>query len=412
MDIDFFAENPRKSARNTMESVMNRGSDQLAIAIAFCSAAGVALLTRQVPRLKKRDSFVVVSSAPPTDYAELSKLYEAIPENLFVHWGATAPYENKAGTPLMHSKVVYARSGQECWLWVGSHNLTGNATQGGNCEAAVLLHGTSCDKPFVDALGHLSACRGEATPYDPDVSSHNDAQREDILVIHAEGELTPDRNLPCRIHLCLDSADFDGLLSAPAPVRLFLYPRQALRHGWQDANPTAAFSGTLTGVNFTAANPNAKGSGTTAAWSAADFNIAEQEGVLALLPSGQPTRNVTTQAVLYISAPSSTSEALFAERPRVEIQPISGPERLSPIDLDMRRFFRARHIQHDQLLHIPVSGRRQVIRVTESDVRPRDTERIRARVAAGRALDFEDVPERRLRVRHPFIVRAKYRLPD
>ena len=131
-----------------------------------------------------------------------------------------------------------------------------------------------------------------------------------------------------------------------------------------------------------------------------------------MLPASEPTRNVTTQAVLYISAKSSTNEALFAERPRVEIKPISGPERLSPIDADMREFFRASHIQQDQLLHIPVRGRRQVIRVTESDVRPRDMGRIRERVAAGREFDFEDVPETRLRARHPFIVRAKYRLPD
>jgi hypothetical protein len=42
----------------------------------------------------------------------------------------------------MHSKVFFAKNGQRCQLWAGSHNLTASASQGVNCEAAVLLDGT------------------------------------------------------------------------------------------------------------------------------------------------------------------------------------------------------------------------------------------------------------------------------
>ncbi|WP_157817541.1 hypothetical protein [Candidatus Thiodictyon syntrophicum] len=393
---------------------MNKGTDQLAIASAFCTAAGVALLKRQTSRLKTTDSFVVVSAAPPTDYDQLATLHPLIPASLFVHWGALAPWEKKAGAALMHSKVIYARSGRECWLWTGSHNLTGNATQGGNCEAAVLLHGSTEEKPFVDALRHLKACRNEATLYDPDTPAPSGVERNNILVIHAEGDPIPRIALPWRIHLCLDSADFDELIAAPAQVRLFLYSTGALRHGWQRATPNAAYAGKLTGLNLTALNPNAGQAGTTAAWSAADFNIVESSGVPVLAASGAPGAAVTTQAVIFINAVSSATEVLFSEKPRVEIEMEPGEQRWAPVDPDMRTFFRGSHVRGSMLLHIPIAGRRQVIRVTGNEARERDFDRIQAAVAGNRDFPvlYGEMSEARLVKRHPFIVRAKYRLRD
>ncbi|MDB5388030.1 MAG: hypothetical protein JWM11_3676, partial [Planctomycetaceae bacterium] len=140
----------------------------------------------------------------------------------------------------MHSKVFYARSGRECWLWTGSHNLTGLATQGGNCEASVILNGTVDEQPFVDALQHLVACKNESKPYDPDEPSPNVTKRADVVVIHAETDSVPTDPLPWHVHLCLETSDFDELLGPPADVRLFLYPRGALGRGWQHVMPIAA----------------------------------------------------------------------------------------------------------------------------------------------------------------------------
>lgn len=415
MKVEFFSSDPRHKARSKMEFVMNQGSDQLAIATGFCSAAGVALLLAHTRRLASRDSFVVVPSAPPTDYLELSKLHAQIPNNLFVHWGALSPTEKKIGAALMHSKVIFARSGQNCWLWTGSHNFTGNATQGGNCEAAVLIQGVADEQPFVDALSHLVACRSEATLYDPDTLPPNDTKREDILVLHVEQHFEFGRNLPCRIHLCLNSPDFDELLAAPVTVRLFLYRPGALARGWQDALPSAAFSGVLTGVNLTGRNPKTGRGGTTAEWSAADFNIEENnDGILLLTHPGPPTRGVATQAVLSIVANSDPNEALFSERPRVEQRSVPGTERVAAIDLDMRKFFRSADVQPHGLLHVPIVRREQFIRVAEGDVRSRDFDRIRTRIAGRQqiGIESETLSDERLRRRHPFIVRAKYRLSD
>jgi hypothetical protein len=415
MEVEFFADDPRKKARDRMQDIMGKGTDQLAVASAFCTAAGVALLQKQVPRLRNPDSFVVVSVAYPTDYPALAKLYASIPDNLYTHWGALAPYEKKAGAALMHSKVIYARSGDECWLWTGSHNLTANATQGGNCEAAVILHGAANEQPFVDALQHLITCRTEATLYDPDAPPPgDDAQRENILVIHAEGDPGTTAPLPWRIHLCLNSAEFDGMLSAPAQVRLFLYPSGTLQSGWRNSTPSAAFSGKLTGLNLTARNPNAGRAGTTAEWSAAHFNIVESSNVLVLAPPGPPGADVTTQCVLFMDAPSSTLEVLFSDKPRVESQPIEGDRGFSIVDSDMQKYFRKDHVRGMALIHIPVVGRRQVIRVAGDEARERDFGRIRAAVADNRdfPVEYEAMSQERLIKRHPFIVRAKYRLRD
>lgn len=415
MKVEFFSADPRHKARSKMEFVMNQGSDQLAITTGFCSAAGVALLLAHTRRLASRDSFVVVPSAPPTDYPELSKLHEKIPNNLFVHWGALAPREKKAGAALMHSKVILALSGQNCWLWTGSHNFTGNATQGGNCEAAVLIQGMADEQPFVDALSHLYACRSEATPYDPDTLPPNDTTREDILVLHVEQHLEFGGNLPCRIHLCLNSPDFDELLAAPVSVRLFLYPPGGLARGWQETIPSEAFSGVLTGVNLTGRNPKTGRGGTTAEWSAADFNIEEDHvRVLQLNKSGPPTRSVATQAVLSIVAKSDPNEALFSERPRIEQRSVPGPERLATVDPDMRRFFRSADVRPSGLLHVPIVRREQFIRVAEDDVRSRDFDRVRSRIAGRQEIEIESgtLSDEGLRRRHPSIVRAKYRLPD
>lgn len=415
MNVEFFGADPRKRARSALDEVLRNGTDQLAIACAFCTAAGVELLLPHATRLDNPDSFVVVAAAPPTDYAELSRLYALAPSSLFVHWGAQAPIEIRNGAALMHSKVFYARAGRECWLWTGSHNLTANATQGGNCEAAVLLHGNVEEQAFADAITHLRACRDEATVYTPDPPPPPGPERGDILVIHAETDpIPPNVRLPWHVHLCLNSPDFDKLLDAPADVRLFLYAKGTLIEGWQNATPVVAYSGKLTGKNLTAQNPHARGAGTSAEWSAANFGILESGKVLVLGPAMPPSPEVTTQAVLYIEFPSDIHESLFSEEPRVDVKLVPGRPRLAPVDPDMGRFFQKRHIHGSSMLHVPFIGRGQVIRMPQDETRESDFQKIKNEIGAGRdiPIEFAEMSETKMMKRHPFIFRAKFRLPD
>jgi hypothetical protein len=414
MNVEFIADDPRQRARERLDQVLSAGADELAVACAFCTGAGVEILKRHAARLQNGDSFVVISAAPPTDHVALSGLHNLVPGRVFVHWGALSPDEIKIGTPLMHSKVFYSRAGKDCWLWTGSHNLTANATQGMNCEAALLIQGRPDEKPFVDALKHLHACRAEARVYDPEAVPPGRTEQAEVIWIHAEAEVKPAGPLPWHVHLCLESADFDELLSPPADVRLFLYPVGSLLGSWQRAVPIAAYGGSLTGLNLTVINPRVKGAGTTAEWREANFSITEERGVLVFAGPRPPGPRVTTQAVFSLDRESSVDESLFSERPRVESVEVAGGTSLRRVDHDVRRFYHKSSVQGDMLLYVPIIERHRVIRVSAQELRPRDYERLRLELAAGSHLPIEPIEpsERRRKKLHPFIVRAKYRLGE
>jgi hypothetical protein len=414
MDVEFFAADPRSKARHKLDSILSRGVDQLAVACGFCTGAGVELLSDYINLLRKPDSFVVVSVAPPTDYQALGALHDAMPGHLYVHWGSLLPVEIRAGAALMHSKVFYARHRDECWLWTGSHNLTGNATQGGNCEAAVLLHGSADDKPFTDALAHLRACRDEATVYDPESKPPGKADPANILVIHSESDGVPALPLPWHVHLCLETEDFDELLSPPADVRLLLYPRNSLSQGWQNATPVAAYAGSLTGQNLTASNSRASRAGILAQWRAANFCISESGRVPLLGPDQPPGPSIKTQALFNVFVSADPDDILFSDEPKVERRMVEGERSTTPVDPDMHRFFSRTSVQGSRLVHVPYTGRHFIIRAPGDEARERDFPRLRNLLAEDRdiPLELETPSPRRIARRHPFIMRARYRVRD
>lgn len=411
MQVEFFAANPQEKARQKLDALLNKGVDRLAIACAFCTAAGVEILQHHAPRLRKPNSFVVVAASLPTDYPALDKLHSRIPGNLFVHWGWALPEEKKLGPALMHSKVFYAEAGDDCWLWTGSHNLTGSATQGANLEAAVLLSGKRSEQPFVDAVLHLEACKTGAAMYDPEHVPPSPFERADFLVIHAESVPESTGSLPWHVHLSLDTPDFDELLSPPADVRLLLYPIGSLAGGWRYAMPFAAYSGSLTGQNLTARNPKTRRAGTSANWPAASYSIAETGGVLQLGPGTSPGAQVTTQAVLHILEPANAADTLFADKPKVEHVYIEGQRKLTTVDYDLRRFFRSSSIEGASLVHVPIIERRSVIRLPAAETRERDIPRLRNLLAPKRNLDVETTApsDATQEKKHPFIAKVRYR---
>ena len=238
------------------------------------------------------------------------------------------------------------------------------------------------------------------------------AERVDILAVHAEAGPVPANPLPWHVHLCLDSSEFDDLLEPPADVRLFFYPKGSLRNGWQSATPSAAFSGSLTGKNLTAANPRACRAGTPAEWGAATFGITESMGLLVVSPARPPEPSVTTQGIIHIDAVSDPAESLFCEEPKVKTEFVPGDVSLSEIDSDMRRFFQNNSLQGSMLVHVPFAGRRHVLNVGEGDARISDLEKIRTLIAPDTDIpvEFTRLSEAKLEKRHPFIVRAKFRL--
>lgn len=244
-----------------------------------------------------------------------------------------------------------------------------------------------------------------------DIMSRGEDRLVDVLVIHAEGDTNSTVELPWRIHLCLNSDYFDQLLRPPANVRLFLYRSGTLRGGWQYQRPIAAYSGKLTGQNLTSRNPNAGRAGTTAEWSSADYNVIESNDVLHMAPSGPPDPAVATQSVLYIDATSDLDELLFSVKPKVDLERQPGERRLTPLDPDMRQFFRSDDVQGDCLRHVPYVGRKRVVRIADDEARPSDVERVRSMLGneSELLLRHEETLRPRLEKRHPFIVRARFR---
>jgi len=73
MKVTFHADDPRKKARPLLEGLLRCGTDQLMIACAFCTSAGVALLKPHAARLRTPGSFAVVSWEKPTDFERQQK---------------------------------------------------------------------------------------------------------------------------------------------------------------------------------------------------------------------------------------------------------------------------------------------------------------------------------------------------
>jgi hypothetical protein len=378
------------------------------IACAFFTKAGAVILERHLPRLQKSGSCLVVSSEPPTDVEATNEIAKAAPGHVWMHFAGALPYEKKVGSALMHSKVFYAEAGTSCWLWVGSHNLTGRATEGANLEAAVLLTGYPQEAPFVAARQHIEACRAESSPCPIEAPRLPPGEPANVVLIHAEADNLPARRFPWHVLLEMSSAEYDPLLKPPADVRLYLYQRGALNNGWQSATPWASFQGTLTGLNFSETHPT--NPGITASWNDGDFRIIDAPQALRFVDSSARTKGTRTQAVINIAGAGESEEAFVSERPKVESFEKKGPYQLEPIDADMTRFFTRESLEGDRLVYelFKHGDMRWII--------PLDDLRAKDRVSIVATAEISHVGILPMGAydskgpRHPFIVRARFRL--
>jgi hypothetical protein len=122
-----------------------------------------------------------------------------------------------------------------------------------------------------------------------------------------------------------------------------------------------------------------------------------------------------TQAVINIDRTSEDlNESLLSVAPKVEPRLIEGQSSLSTLDPDMRKFFRKSSVQGSMLVRQPFTGRKHVISVPADEARVRDYEKIQREIAPGRDLPIElaEPSEAKLAKRHPFIIRARYRLRE
>jgi hypothetical protein len=302
MEVHFWHAEPNKSAMTEITQRLEYGADQIAIASAYCTRPGVDFLLRFEKQLHKDNgSFVVVAKDYPTDLCELDRLHQKT-ESVYVHLGYRGHKEKRNNPPLMHSKVFFTRSGDDCWLWTGSHNLTATAMLGLNCEAAVTVKGTWKDSIFKDALAHLEQCRDQATPYDPSMC---DEKQPKFLLVHAEAKTNID--VPSWVHVCFPDNEHDRIVKPKIRVVLFLYKPDTLQlKGMPDRERAhSAYEGVITGSGLAEHNPDLEGR--TANYQGSgkwpDFLIETTqtaEGVPVLGLSKEPSTEPATQVVFQL----------------------------------------------------------------------------------------------------------------
>lgn len=404
MNVRFIAPNPRQRAKPILDTVLSAGTEQLAIACAFLTPGGVELLRRHAQRLQLDPSFIVVAWEPPTTLESLNELYALAPGRVYVHLGSLTPVERGVGSGLMHSKVFFAKAGQRCRLWTGSHNLTASASQGVNCEAAVVLEGTFDEQPFADALAHLEQCRNEAMLFDP-LNPPPSPTPEQTLVIHAECHTTL-KNLPWYIHLRPATTDYDKAMRPPAAVWLYLYNPGTLQVGRPRPKPTGAWSGTLTALNFTEHHP--KHRGISADWGDADYVIELVNGI-PCLTGPKPHTTTPSQGVLRVRTAQPSETVWLTEAPEPKLERVVGQTRISEVDPEFRRFFTKQSLAGDGLLHQEYRSLNAVARLPRKEVGSAEATELVTRLglpADSELLIDETIEEKDI---FAFIYRAKYR---
>lgn len=404
MNVRFIAPNPRQRARSILDTVLDFGTDQIAIACAFLTPGGVELLKRHVDRLRLDSSFVVVAWEHPTELETLNALHALIPGKVYVHLGTLTPVERGVGSGLMHSKVFFAKAGRQCQLWTGSHNLTASAMQGANREAAVLIEGTLDETVFTDALTHLNQCRAEAKLFDP-LNPPPPHRPEQTLVIHAECH-TPLKNMPWFVHLRPADTDYDKAMRPPAAVCLYLYNPNSLQKGRPRPTPIAVFSGTLTALNFTENHPRHRG--ISADWSAADYMIEINHGIPCLMES-KPHSTTPSQGVFRVEASEKRDTVWLTESPEPRLERVVGTKNISEIDADFRKFFTKASFQGDRLLHQEYRDLKAKVHVPRKEVGHYETPDLQAKLHMGNQVELFIDETIKQDDKFAFIYRAKYR---
>lgn len=406
MNVRFIAANPQTRARPDLDTVLAHGTDQLAIACAFLTPGGVEILRRHATRLTLPDSFAVIAWEHPTSLESLNALHAIMPGKLYVHLGSLTPTERGVGSGFMHSKVFFARAGERCLLWAGSHNLTASAMQGVNCESALLVEGIHGEAVFIDAIKHLNQCRAEAILFDP-LKPLPPLTPEQTLVIHAEchTSLTPH---PWFIHLRPDSTDYDKAMRPPAAVWLYLYKPGTLQSGKRRPSAVAAYSGTLTALNFTEKHPQYRG--ISADWNAADF-VIELKGGVPCLTEPTPHSSTPSQGIFRVESKELTDTVWLTESPKPVLERVVGDHRISQVDPEFRQFFTKKSLMGGQLLHQQYRSIKTVVRVPRKELgfveQAEMLTRLDIRTSENTALVIDEHLE--AEDKFAFIYRAKYR---
>jgi hypothetical protein len=401
--VRFFHAGGQANVRPELDALIRTGTKFFRSAVCFFTSAGSVVLQRHASFLSRNGSFFVASIDPPTDLEALRELHVRAPGHIYLHLGGSTPEEINVGRALMHSKVMLAVGEDICRLWVGSHNLTGQAIEGGNFEAAIEITAAESFKPVQDAIDHLEVCRATAELFDPSQmgryreiqerrqSRPPEIEPKKLLVIHAEAEQAPPPT-PFTVYLCVVPIDFDRYFVIDREVRLYLHPAETLRRGVPaDFRHVRLYTGSLTALVRTDRHP--LNTGIVGQFGAADCELDIPDTIQPplMFPAGRSRVTPTSQVVLRIDAIGRVGDEVYslASSPVRHEYDTSGLNELHPIDWEMRRFFTPESVAKGNLVYRPVRGVKQLVRVAGYEETMRSVEPASAENRGSQMLKLE-----------------------
>ncbi len=383
--------------RPELDVLLGKASKSLRAAVCYFTEPGQILLSSHKDRLSLPDSFFVAGIDPPTNLESVERLHQQARGHVYLHMGGTTPKEKigKGYRALMHSKVFLSEGLQKFELWVGSHNLTGMAIEGGNFEAALTYSSVTASQVIQDAIQHLEACRNSAELFNPDDmvryqaiqkerAENNDWDIErSILVIHAEAAHSPTgKSFIVRVQV--RPTELDKLFRTDGQVRLFLHaPGSLTLKKPVDYHRAVMWSGEVTAVVRTEEHPKNRGARGQFAGANYDVDIPDLETVPKLITGGTSALRARTQVVIRAGNPGEVGAELFSiddKSPLKNTLAGTQPLELHQIDHDMVKFFTPDSVVGSSLVYRPVIGIRQglVVKGYEETVQSAMPEKLRS----------------------------------
>ena len=266
--IEFFHPVIDTQAINRISEIMSWAEKSLQIEMCYVTEFGTELLKKHADHLLRDGSFIIVANEPINDIKRLNELAKIRPESVrFV----TAKSDSKESSVegLMHAKLIYAENGDDCVVWVGSHNFTKRALLAENIEAALVISGKFNEQLFIDVREHLKRVK-DLSEEGPIPCEPKPIALEEVIIIECEASpgLIEQLRLGKQsytVYLRHDKYDGECI---PAPrkdreVRLYVYNENTLTQFGPMRQPIVVRSGRLNGVTFT---EKSKRNGASASW--------------------------------------------------------------------------------------------------------------------------------------------------
>jgi HKD family nuclease len=266
--IEFFHPVIDTQSVNKISEIMSWAEKSLQIEMCYVTEFGTSLLEKHADHLFRDGSFIIVANESMNDIEGLNELAKKRPKSLrFVT--AKSDSKEKSVEGLMHAKLIYAENGDDCIVWVGSHNFTRRALLAENIEAALIISGKFDEQVFVDVREHLKRVKELSEegqiPCEPELIPVNE-----VIIIECEAsprliEQLRSRKQSYTVYLRHNKYDDECIPAARRnrEVRLYVYNENDLTNFGPINPPAVIRTGRLNGVTFTKNSPR---NGTSASW--------------------------------------------------------------------------------------------------------------------------------------------------